>query len=108
MESVDALEREALAAFASAGSTAEPRDLEIKYLGKSGAITGLMRQIGQLPNEEKPKFGAKVNEAKNTVQAALDEKASNLKQGERAEQYERERIDVTMPGAKLRIGNEHV
>jgi phenylalanyl-tRNA synthetase alpha chain len=108
MESIDALEREALAAVAGAGSTSELREIEIKYLGKSGLITGLMRQIGQLPNEEKPKFGAAVNEAKNRVQAALDEKVSSLKQGERAEQYERERIDVTMPGAKLRIGNEHV
>ncbi len=109
MESVEALLREALAAVASAGSTAELRELEIQYLGKSGLITGLTRQIGSLPTaDEKKAFGAAVNEAKNQVQAAIESRQTTLKVGERAEQFQRERIDVTMPGAKLRIGQEHV
>ena len=109
MDSVEALEREALAAAAAAADTAGLRDLEIKYLGKSGLITGLTRQIGSLPTpEEKRAFGAAVNDAKNRVQAALDERAGKLKVGERAEQFERERIDVTMPGSRMRIGLEHV
>src|SRR5205085_471231 len=108
MDSVETLEQEAQAAVAKAGSTRELRELEIKYLGKSGLITGLMRQIGQLPPDEKPTFGQKVNEAKNRVQALLEERESGLKQGERKEQFERERIDVTMPGAMRRVGLEHV
>jgi len=109
MDPVEALEGEALAAVASSGSTAELRDLEVKYLGKSGLVTGLTRQIGSLPTpEEKKAFGAAVNDAKSRIQAAIDERVAGLKGGERALQFERERIDVTMPGAKLRIGNEHV
>lgn len=108
MDSIAQLEQEALSAVAGADSTGALRDLELKYLGKSGLFTGLLRQIGQLPPEEKPSFGQKVNEAKGRLQTALDNRVAGLKKGERAEQFERERIDVTMPGAHLRIGREHV
>lgn len=106
--SPDALEQEALAAVAAAASTADLRELEIRYLGKSGLITGLTRQIGTLPKEERGAFGARVNEAKNRVQEAIDARTEGLKGGERAAQFERERIDVTMPGRRLRVGNTHV
>jgi len=104
----DQLEQEALAAVAFAQTTAELRELEIKYLGKSGSITGLTRLIGTLAKEERGPFGARVNEAKNTVQEAIDARTAELKVGERAAQFERERIDVTMPGRMLRVGNTHV
>lgn len=106
--SIDALEQEALAAVAAGGSTSELREVEIKYLGKSGLLTGLMKNIGSLPADEKPAYGAKVNQAKARVQAALDERAASLKAGERAAQFEAERIDVTFPARPLRIGREHV
>jgi phenylalanyl-tRNA synthetase alpha chain len=108
VDSVETLVEEALTAVAAAQSTAELRELEIRYLGKTGSITGQMRQIGQLPNEEKPTFGAKVNEAKGRVQSAIDERGGGLKGTERAAQFERERIDVTMPGHRPRMGREHV
>lgn len=109
MDSIEGLESEAGTAIAAAANTAELRDIEIKYLGRTGLITGLTRQIGSLPTaEEKKAFGAAVNEAKNRVQASIDARNAVLKSGERAEQFERERIDVTMPGARLRIGQEHV
>ncbi|HVT14120.1 MAG TPA: phenylalanine--tRNA ligase subunit alpha [Fimbriimonadaceae bacterium] len=109
MNSIEGLEREANAAIAAAAGTAQLRDIEIRYLGKTGSITGLTRQIGSLPTpEEKKAFGAAVNEAKNRVQAAIDERHATLKKNERAGQFERERIDVTMPSARLRVGQEHV
>jgi len=109
MDSIEPVVQEALVAIASAKSTAELRELEIRFLGKTGLITGLTRQIGSLPTpEEKKAFGAEVNAAKNRVQGAIDEHGIGLKHGERAEQFECERIDVTMPAATLRIGCEHV
>jgi phenylalanyl-tRNA synthetase alpha chain len=108
MQVIEELEREAMGAVEKASSTAELRELEIRYLGKQGQYTGLLRQIGQLPPEEKPTFGQKVNEAKQRLQEALDTRTSNLKRSERAEQFERERIDVTMPGRPPQIGYEHV
>lgn len=104
----DQLEAEAMAAIAAATSTAELREIESRFLGKSGSIMGLTRLIGTLPKEERGAFGARVNEIKSRVQAALDARVEELKVGERAAQFERERIDVTMPGRMLRVGNTHV
>lgn len=108
MNPIEQLEQEAIAEVTAATTTAALRELEIKFLGKSGLYTGLLRQIGQLPAEEKPAFGAKVNEAKARLQTLIDERTSALKSGERASQYEAERIDVTMPGRPVRVGYEHV
>lgn len=108
MQSVEELEKQALGEIESASSTVELRDLEIKYLGKQGLFTGLLRQIGQLPPEEKPTFGQKVNQAKARIQEAIDAKQDGLKKGERKSQYEKEAIDVTMPARPWRVGKEHV
>jgi len=108
MDSIEQLEREAVAEVESAETTQALRDLEIKFLGKSGLYTGLLRQIGQLPADQKPTFGAKVNEAKAKLQSLIDARTEDLKTSERSAQFESEAIDVTMPGRPYRIGFEHV
>lgn len=102
------LETEALAAVNAASTTADLRQLELRFLGKSGEYTGLLRQIGSLPAEERPTFGQQVNEAKARLQAKIDERIEALKGGERAAQFEAERIDVTMPGRPVASGVDHV
>ncbi len=108
MDPIEALERQASEAVAAAATTAELRDLEIKYLGKNGELTGLMRGIGKLAPAERPKFGQAVNQAKARVAAVLEARTSEVTAEERAEQFERERIDVTMPARAPRAGLEHV
>jgi phenylalanyl-tRNA synthetase alpha chain len=105
---IEELEREAHAEAQAAPNTRELKELEIKYLGKSGLYTGLLRQIGQLPPEEKPAFGQKVNEAKQRLQEVIDSRHAILKRQERAVEFEQERIDVTMPGRPQAVGYEHV
>ncbi len=95
-------------AIRAAGSTAELREVDIKFLGKQGLVTGLLRQTGSLPPEERPTFGQKVNQAKARLQTAIDERLAELKGGEQAALFEAERIDVTMPGRTLRLGYENV
>ncbi len=107
MQSVADVEKIAIDEIGQAGSTAELRELEIKFLGKNGLVTGLLRQIGSLPAEERKDFGQQVNEAKARLQALIDQREGSLKGGERAEQFERERLDITMPGRMLRVGTEH-
>lgn len=105
----EALAQEALAAISVAASTADVRELELRYVGKNGSITGLTRLIGSLPTkDEKQAFGAAVNEAKNAVQAAIEARTEALKGGERAAQIASEQIDVTMPGRRLSVGNAHI
>lgn len=108
MSVIAQLEHEATAAVAAATTTADLRQLELRFLGKSGEYTGLLRQIGSLPAEERPTFGQQVNEAKARLQAQIDARIEALKGGERAAQFEAERIDVTMPGRPVAAGVEHV
>lgn len=105
---IDEVEHQALQEAQTAGSTAELRDIEIRYLGKQGELTALLRQIGSLPPEEKPRFGQQVNEAKSRVQEAIDQRQEQLRHVELGARFEEERIDVTMPGRAVQYGYEHV
>jgi phenylalanyl-tRNA synthetase alpha chain len=102
------LEAEASAAVQAADTTAVLREVELKYLGKNGLISGLMRGIGALPNDEKPRYGAAVNEARARVEALHGARLAELKAAEQSAQFEAERIDVTLPARPRRVGRSHV
>jgi phenylalanyl-tRNA synthetase alpha chain len=108
MDEIRALEAEALREASAAKTTEALRSVEQRYLGKQGSISGLMKTIGKLPADERPKFGAAVNEAKSRVQAALDQKAAKLREKEFEKQAKAERLDVTMPSRPPDAGVEHV
>ncbi len=94
--------------ISGAKSTAELREIELRYLGKNGSISGQRKQIGALPPEDRRSFGQKINETKARVQEVFDLRLEAVRCSERSEQYELERIDVTMPGMPVRMGIEHV
>lgn len=108
MHGIDEIERKASAEIGDAGDTRGLKALEAKYLGKSGELTGLMRNLGTLPPEEKPAFGKAVNEAKQRLESQIVARLGDLKRSERVSQYEREQIDITMPGRRPPAGREHV
>jgi phenylalanyl-tRNA synthetase alpha chain len=97
-----------LAAIAQAETTAQLKDVEGRFLGKAGEISGLMKQIGTLAAEDRPTFGQQVNGARAEAQAALDARRQALKAVEQAAQFEAEAIDVTLPGAPPRMGRPHI
>lgn len=108
MHAIETLEQEARTAISAVQTAAEARELELKYLGKNGEVTGLMKLIPTLSNEEKPTFGKLVNELKARLQAEIDARMADLKAAEQAVQFEAERIDVTMPSRAWRTGLEHI
>lgn len=108
MEQITHVQNDAIAAIQAARTTEELRAIELDFLGKNGKLSALMKGIGALPNDQKPLFGAKINEAKNSVQTMLDARVQDLKVGELSKQFEAERIDITMPGRAPRYGREHV
>jgi len=108
MATPEELESAASQEIASATTTAALREIESRFLGKNGSIPALMKTLGTLSKEDRPAFGQKINLSKATVQEAIDAKAANLHRSERAAQFEAERIDVTMPGERPRIGYEHI
>ena len=77
------------------------------YLGKGGIVTGLMKEMKSVPNEEKPLFGKAVNDVREWVQDVYKTKQAQIKQMELEHRYEREAVDVTMPALKRTPGNLH-
>lgn len=81
--------------------------LRVKYLSKKGDISQMMSEIRNLPNEEKPAFGQKVNQAKQKVSEALFHKKQILEDKKLLEVLSTEKIDVTLPGYQLYQGTIH-
>ena len=82
-------------------SLSEAQDLKVKYLGKSGALTGLLKSIKDLPPEERPTFGAKVNVLRNELEASFSKKTEELKALEMERRLREERIDISLSATKL-------
>lgn len=108
MRAIEELEAQALAEARAAGSTADLTEVERRYLGKSGGLRGLLKSVGGLPPEERPTFGLRVNEAAGRVQEAIEACRAALLAHERAVQFSQERLDVSLPGRRRRVGNPHI
>lgn len=106
-EQLDALQAEALAKISGCTSLQELQDVRVAYLGKKGAVTALLKGLGKLDKEERPKMGAMVN----TVREALEAELSNVQAGLEAKalqaRLDSERIDITLPGRTRRQGHLH-
>lgn len=74
-EQLATIRSEALAAFAQAGSSAELDALRVKYLGKKGELTAVLKQMGKLSAEERPAMGQLANEVRAALEAELEAKA---------------------------------
>ncbi len=81
--------------------------LRVEYLGKSGILTSQMTLIRTLPNEEKPKFGQWINEAKQAIEAQITLQKNILLTQQMNEQLKTESIDVTLPGLNFKKGGLH-
>ncbi len=82
-------------------------DVRIKFLGKKGEVTELLKEFKDLPKEEKPKFGKALNELKNEIENSIKERETKLKAEEISKKLEEEKIDVTLPSKKIIRGSKH-
>ncbi|WP_019555849.1 phenylalanine--tRNA ligase subunit alpha [Thiomicrorhabdus arctica] len=82
-------------------------DIRVQYLGKKGELTDMMKMLGKLSNEERPKAGQIINEAKQMVQSILNAKKRELDDAKLAKQLSEETIDVTLPGRDVDVGSLH-
>lgn len=81
--------------------------VRVEYLGKKGKLTDMLKSLGKLSAEERPKAGQKVNQAKKMIQATLDKKLSSLKNSALSSKLQKESIDVTLPGREQSAGSAH-
>ena len=104
---LELLQAQALDAFDAAADLAALQQLRIFYLGKKGALTEVLRGVGQLPPEQRPVIGQHVNIVKSALAASLDQCESGLAAKAGAQRVEAERIDVSLPGRMARRGAIH-
>ena len=100
MQSLEMIKAVAGVAIEAASDVAALEDLRISYLGKKGALTGLLKNLGQLPAEERPKAGAEINAVKQQLNEQLNARKAFLKDAALAAQLAEETIDVTLPGRR--------
>ena len=106
-EQLTAISLEARNAVALCQNEAEIENLRVKYLGKKGELTAILKQMGSLSPEERPKMGALVNEAKQELESLIASKKDELKLKAQEEKLKAETIDITMPAKELKPGKLH-
>lgn len=107
MQDLNELKAKALEELAVAADLAQLDQLRVNFLGKKGAITGLLKNLGTLPAEERPAAGAKINEVKQQVQLLIDERRRALEAAAIEDKLRSETVDVTLPGRAAEYGSLH-
>lgn len=85
----------------------ELENFRVQVLGKKGELTGILKQMGSLSAEERPKMGQLANEVRASIEAMLKEKTAELRSKAQEAKLKKETIDVTLPGKKHEIGHKH-
>ena len=106
-EKLKAIQEKAMAAFQEAKEMKDIDDLKVKYLGKKGELTAILKEMGKLSAEERPIIGQMANDVRQNLEKMLDEAKVRLAAAEMAHRLEKEKIDVTMPGRARAEGHKH-
>ena len=97
----------ALTAIKAATNQQALQDVRVKYLGKKGEVTALLKGLGKLSPEERPKMGALVNAVREALEAELDKIKSSMETAAMNARLEEEKIDITLPGRAPKTGHIH-
>jgi phenylalanyl-tRNA synthetase alpha chain len=107
LERLDELKKEALAELARAQDGAALRAWKVKYLGRSAELAEIMKNIGDLPKEQRPKVGRRGNEVKVALESAYEGRQDGLREQAIQESLQQDRLDVTLPGRPAPRGRIH-
>lgn len=107
MDQLEALIESATGAIQACENGADLELIRVEYLGKKGKVTALLKELGRLSNEERPKAGARINEAKSLLQKHIGERRGALEERALADAMAAESVDVTLPGRNSEVGVLH-
>ena len=107
MEQLQQILDQALQQFAAISDEAELEQVKAKYLGKEGSLTVLLKGLGKLSAEERPAAGARINQVKQGIESALQQRRDALQQNKLEQKLAAEALDVTLPGRGLGTGGLH-
>ena len=97
----------ALQEIAAANSSIDLNEARVKFLGKKGPLTAILRGMGSLSAEERPLIGELANEVRVAIENAINERGSLLSSNEEAARLAQEELDIFLPGRKPRSGHPH-
>nr|WP_205664669.1 phenylalanine--tRNA ligase subunit alpha [Ammonifex thiophilus] len=107
MEELEALLEEAKGAVAGAEDLAKLEAVRVRFLGRKGELTSILRRVSQLPPEERPVIGRRANAVKEELERLLERREEELKAQALAERLKAEAVDVTLPGRAVPLGHYH-
>src|ERR1700694_2544284 len=107
MQELEKIVAEAGQAIAATTSIAELEQVKARFLGKAGSLTELLKGLGRLSAEERPKAGAAINAAKSRVEALVQSQRDSILGRESASRLAAESVDVTLPGRREAPGGLH-
>ena len=106
-EQLEAIRKGALESIAGTQAAADLEALRVKYLGKKGELTAVLKQMGGLSAELRPVMGQMANEVRAAVEKAIESQSAILAEKALEARLEAETVDVTIPGKKVEIGHKH-
>ncbi len=106
-EQLAKIRAEALSAFESVKDSVALDELRVRYLGKKGELTAVLKQMGRLSAEERPAMGALANEVRAALETALDTASRKLEEAALEMKLKAETVDVTIPGKQVQVGHQH-
>ena len=104
---IEDIERAALLAVAECGEERALDDLRVRYLGKRGEVTALLKSLGRLDAAQRPAAGARINAAKGAILAAIEERRTAFKCDQLRRELAEQAVDVTLPGRSRPGGSLH-
>ena len=106
-EQIKNIQTESISKISQCKDEKELNDLKVKYLGKKGELTSVLRGMGKLSPEERPHIGSLVNQVRDELENLISEKEKEFTRKELEEKLKKENIDITEPSKKTSLGSLH-
>ena len=106
-EQLKEIQKKAIEALEQAKQTKELDEIKVKFLGKKGELTAILKGMKDLSNEERPVIGQLANDVRNEIESKIEQVKKDFAAAELKHRLENEKIDVTMPGHKCSCGHRH-
>jgi len=107
IEALGHIREEVLASLSKVHTAEEITEVRVKTLGRKGSLTQLLKQLGALPEAERKEIGKRANEIKEALESQIEEALRQLKEREKKEALEKEKVDITLPGRRIPMGKRH-
>ena len=106
-EKIEMIKKVAKQKIESITTLQELQELKVKYLGKKGELTSILKGLGGLSAEERPKIGSMVNQVRDELEKSIENAEKVMKSKALEQKLEKEKIDVTMPSKNIQLGSVH-